>query len=82
LQQLLIDIAYAAQQLHKTKPIRVWYVMLGQGSWKGIVLDSSSKIKLAESVIKGTPQAALASLKAKLESEIKQQAKKQKEIAP
>lgn len=63
MQQLLIDIAHVAQLRFKNKPIRIWYAMLGQDSWKAFIICTSTKVKLAESSVKSTREAALLTLK-------------------
>lgn len=67
LDQLLIDVAFVARQRFPKTPIRVWYVMLGEGAWKGIVINTVSKIKLADGPVRSTPAGSLASFKAQLE---------------
>jgi len=68
LQQLLADTESAAIKFFKGLPIRVWYIKLGEGSWKGIVINTDNKIKLAEGPIKPSPEASLKVLKGQLES--------------
>ncbi len=48
LDQLLLDVAFVARQKFPKTPIRVWYVMLDDRAWKGILINTVSKIKLAE----------------------------------
>lgn len=68
MQQLLIDIAFAARQSFPGKPLRVWYVMLGPTAWKTIIINTASKVKLAEGPIRLTPKASLLAIKKQLET--------------
>lgn len=67
LDQLLIDVGFAARQKFGKTPFRVWYVMLNEKAWKGIVINTASKIKLAEGPVRSTLNGSLASFKAQLE---------------
>ena len=77
MQELLAQISYYSNKLFNDKSIRIWYVMLGKNSWKGIVIDTETKTKLIESSVKSNAKSALSSLKLMLESEMAVQ--KQKE---
>jgi hypothetical protein len=68
MQQLLVDIAFAARQRFPGKPIRVWYVMLGQSSWRALIIHTTSKLVLAEGPIKSSDKTALSALKSQLET--------------
>lgn len=73
LDQLLIDVAFIARQRFPKTPIRVWYVMLSERAWKGIIINTVSKIKLADGPVRSTPAGSLASFKAQLEKSVHQQ---------
>lgn len=65
--QLLLDVAFAARQRFPKTPIRIWYVMIGERAWKGIVINTVNKVKLAEGPVRTTVSGSLASFKAQLE---------------
>lgn len=67
LDQLLIDVGFAARQKFGKTPFRIWYVMLNETAWKGIIIHTERKIKLTEGPVRSTLNGSLASLKALLE---------------
>lgn len=66
--QLLSDTASAAERLFKGLPIRVWYIKLGERSWKSIIINTNNKIKLATGPKRATAEASLTAIKAQMES--------------
>jgi hypothetical protein len=71
LQQLLVDTAFAARQRFPGKPLRVWYVMLNRRAWRGIIINTANKVKLAEGPIRATRKAALVAVKNQLEAAVR-----------
>lgn len=67
LDQLILDVAFAARSKFPNTPFRVWYVMLNEKSWKVMIINTASKERLAEGSIKNTVEGALSSFKAKLD---------------
>ena len=67
LNQLILGVAFAARQQFPRTPIRIWYVMLDNKAWKGIVINTVSKVKLAEGPVKTTLMGSLNSFKTQLE---------------
>ena len=67
LNQLVLEVAVAARQRFPKSPLRVWYVMLGDKSWKVIVINTVNKVKLTEGPIRTTLNGALSACKAQLE---------------
>lgn len=65
--QLVLDVAFAARHRFPKTPMRIWYVMLNEKAWKGIVINTASKMKLAEGPIRATPNGSLSALKAQIE---------------
>jgi len=68
LEQLLVETAYAANQRFPGKPLRIWYVKLGVFSWKCIVFNTASKVRLAEGPIRANGKGAILALKNQLRS--------------
>ena len=71
MQQQLVDTAFAARQRFPGKPLRVWYVMLGPGTWRVVIINTATKARLAEGPIRRTRKAALNGLKTTLESAVR-----------
>jgi hypothetical protein len=71
MQQLLVDTAFAAGQRFPGKRIRVWYVMLGKRTWRGIIINSNKKTVLAEGPNRATPKSALVAIKNQLEAAVR-----------
>lgn len=71
LDQLILDVAFTARQKFPNTPFRVWYVMLGEQAWKGMIINTDTKIKLAEGSVNPTLNGSLTSFKAQLEKSLK-----------
>jgi hypothetical protein len=65
---LIKDITDAAAKLFPNTPIRVWYIKLGEESWRCVVFRADNKIKLLNGVIRTSRMAALNIVKTQLES--------------
>lgn len=71
LQQLLVETAHAANECFPGKPLRIWYIKLGEHSWKCIIFNTASKIRLAEGPKRATGKAAILAMKNQLKAEIR-----------
>jgi hypothetical protein len=71
IKQLLVETANAAQLRFKGKPLRVWYVMLEENSWRAIVINTESKAKMATGQIRASASTSLLALKHQLEGAIR-----------
>ena len=63
---LLRDVLHVARSRFHDKPIRIWYVKLDKRAWRAIVINTVSKVKLAEGPIRATSRGSLTALKSQL----------------
>ena len=68
MQQLLTDTTFAARKRFPGRPIRVWYVMINKRAWRAIIINTASKVKLAEGPVRASCKAALLACKNQLEA--------------
>ena len=68
MEQLLNETIKAALKLFPGLPIRVWYVKVGERSWKAFVINVSNKIVLAKGAVRASPEAAVNAVKIQFEN--------------
>ena len=64
----VMDVLFIANKVFPKIPIRIWFAMIGDRAWRGIVINSDSKERLVDGPIRASPSGSLISLKVQLEN--------------